>query len=105
MDHHLHSMLNTQLSAIGINRGGRNNEVTVYAQVIFSLARNQQTVHWNSSALNLLWSENKPLEVSFLSLYSHNLTDKKMKDRKCLSFFPSSFSFPISSIKGKMKAQ
>lgn len=68
-------MLNMQLSAIGINGGGRSNEAAVYAQIIFSLARNQQTVHLNSSALNLLWSENKPLQVSFLSLYSHNLTD------------------------------
>lgn len=68
-------MLNMQLSATGINGGGRSNEAAVYAQIIFSLARNQQTVRLNSSALNLLWSENKPLEVSFLSLYSHNLTD------------------------------
>lgn len=74
IDQHLHSMLNTQLSAIGINRGGRSNEATIYAQVTFSLARNQQTAHLNSYALNLLWCENKPLEVSFLSLFSHNLT-------------------------------
>lgn len=57
------------------DRGVRSNETTVYAQVIFSLVRNQQTVHLNSSALNLLWFENKPLEVTFLSLYSYSLTD------------------------------
>lgn len=68
-------MLNMELSAIGINIGGKCNGATVYAQVIFSLARNQQTAHLDSCALNLLWCENKPLEVSFLSLYSHNLTD------------------------------
>lgn len=64
-----------QLSATEKNRGGRCSEATVYAQVIFSLARNQQIAHLNSCTLNLLWCENKPLEVSFLSLYSHNLTD------------------------------
>lgn len=36
-NHHLHTMLNMQLS--GINREGRNNEASVYAQVIFSLVR------------------------------------------------------------------
>lgn len=68
-------MLGTQLSAGGINRGCGSNEATVYAQVILSLTRNQQTVHLNSSALYLLRSENKPLEVGFLCLYSLNLTD------------------------------
>lgn len=61
-------MLHMQLSAVGINRVGRCNEAAPYAQVIFSLARNQQIPHLNSYVLNLLWCENKQLVLSFLSL-------------------------------------